>query len=76
MFRNIQPTGRDIEFRIIAHFQFDDEGRIAQETAYYDTLSFMRQLGLRERDTPRQFDGVPRRIIVTWRQTPRTAGSF
>jgi steroid delta-isomerase-like uncharacterized protein len=46
VFRGIQPTGRDIEFRIIAHFQFDEEGRIAQETAYYDTLSFMRQLGL------------------------------
>ena len=24
----------------------DDDGRIAQETAYYDTLTFMRQLGL------------------------------
>lgn len=46
VFRNIQPTGREIEFRIIAHFQFDAEGRIAQETAYYDTLSFMRQLGI------------------------------
>jgi steroid delta-isomerase-like uncharacterized protein len=46
LFRNIQPTGRDITFRIIAHFQFDDEGRISQETAYYDTLSFMRQLGI------------------------------
>ena len=24
----------------------DNEGRIAQETAYYDTLTFMRQLGV------------------------------
>jgi steroid delta-isomerase-like uncharacterized protein len=45
-FRGIPPSGKEIEFRIIAHFQFDDEGRIAQETAYYDTLTFMRQLGL------------------------------
>jgi steroid delta-isomerase-like uncharacterized protein len=45
-FRGIPPSGRDIEFRIIAHFQFDPEGRIAQETAYYDRLTFMQQLGL------------------------------
>lgn len=43
-FRGIPATGRDLEFRIIAHFQFDDEGRIAQETAYYDRLTFMKAL--------------------------------
>jgi len=31
---------------VIAHFQFDSEGRIQQETAYYDALTFMRQLGI------------------------------
>ena len=45
-FRGIPASGKKIELRIIAHFQFDDEGRIAQETAYYDTLTFMRQLGV------------------------------
>jgi len=30
---------------VIAHFQFDPEGRIQQETAYYDALTFMRQWG-------------------------------
>jgi steroid delta-isomerase-like uncharacterized protein len=45
-YRRLPATGKEIEFRIIGHFQFDDEGRIAQETAYYDTLTFMRQLGL------------------------------
>lgn len=45
-FRGIPASGKKVELRIIAHFQFDDEGRIAQETAYYDTLTFMRQLGL------------------------------
>jgi steroid delta-isomerase-like uncharacterized protein len=47
-YRGIPPTGRRLELRIMAHFTFDDEGRITQETAYYDTLSFMRQLGLTE----------------------------
>ena len=45
-FRGIPASGKNVELRIIAHFQFDDEGRIAQETAYYDTLTFMRQLGV------------------------------
>jgi steroid delta-isomerase-like uncharacterized protein len=45
-FRGAPPSGRNLEFRIIAHFQFDAEGRIAQETAYYDRLTFMRQVGL------------------------------
>lgn len=48
-YRGSAPTGRRVEFRIIAHFQFDDEGRIKQETAYYDALTFMRQLGISRR---------------------------
>jgi steroid delta-isomerase-like uncharacterized protein len=49
-YRGIEPTGRRLALRIIAHFQFDADGRIRQETAYYDTLTFRRQLGL---DRPR-----------------------
>jgi steroid delta-isomerase-like uncharacterized protein len=45
-YRGVPPSGRELAFRIIAHFQFDGEGRIAQETAYYDRLTFMQQLGL------------------------------
>lgn len=45
-FRGIAPTGRDTTLRVIAHFQFDGEGRIQKETAYYDSLTFRRQLGL------------------------------
>ena len=45
-FRGIAATGRDASLRVIAHFQFDPEGRIQQETAYYDSLTFMRQLGI------------------------------
>ena len=45
-FRGIGATGREASLRVIAHFQFDGEGRIKQETAYYDSLSFVRQLGL------------------------------
>jgi steroid delta-isomerase-like uncharacterized protein len=45
-FRGVAPTNREASLRVIAHFQFDGEGRIKQETAYYDALSFMRQLGL------------------------------
>lgn len=45
-FRGVAPSGREASLRVIAHFQFDDEGRIKQETAYYDSLSFLRQLGV------------------------------
>lgn len=43
-FRGLPPTGRLIEFRIIAHFAFAGDGRIRQETAYYDSRTFARQL--------------------------------
>ena len=45
VYRGIEASGREIEFRIIAHFAFDADGRIEQETAYYDALTFMRQIG-------------------------------
>ena len=45
-FRGVAPSGREASLRVIAHFQFDEEGRIQQETAYYDSLTFMRQLGI------------------------------
>lgn len=45
-FRGTPASGRELDFRIIAHFQFDSEGRISQETAYYDRLTFMQQVGL------------------------------
>ena len=45
-YRGIGATGRELALRIIAHFAFDESGRITQETAYYDTLTFQRQLGI------------------------------
>lgn len=46
-YRGIAPTGRTVKLRILAHFAFDEEsGRIKQETAYYDALTFRRQLGI------------------------------
>ena len=46
-YRGIAATGKKLELPIIAHFEFDPEsGRIKRETAYYDTLTFRRQLGL------------------------------
>jgi len=48
-YRGIPATGRKLELRISAHFAFDADGRITRETAYYDSLTFMRQLGLPQR---------------------------
>lgn len=44
-FRGTPASGRKLDFRIIADFQFDTEGRISQEAAYYDRLTFRKQLG-------------------------------
>jgi hypothetical protein len=33
-----------MSLRVIAHFQFDAEGRIQQETAYYDSATVVRAL--------------------------------
>jgi steroid delta-isomerase-like uncharacterized protein len=49
-YRGIAPTGKQMELRICAHFEFAPDGRIIRETAYYDALTFMRQLGLSRRD--------------------------
>lgn len=45
-YRGIEATGRKVDFHIIAHFAFNDAGLITQETAYYDALTFMRQMGI------------------------------
>ena len=45
-FRGLPPTGKAVELRGIAHFQFDAEGRIKHETVYYDALTLLRQLGV------------------------------
>ena len=48
-FRGIPATEQDLELRVIAHFQFDSEGRIQQETAYYDSATVIRALGVNQR---------------------------
>ncbi len=45
-YRGIAATGKALELRICAHFAFDGDCRIVRETAYYDSLTFMRQMGL------------------------------
>jgi steroid delta-isomerase-like uncharacterized protein len=47
-FRGVPATQRNLALRVIAHFQFDDEGRIQQETAYYDSATVLGALGTAE----------------------------
>lgn len=46
-YRGLDATGKKLDLRIIAHFTFNADGLITQETAYYDTLTFRRQLGIK-----------------------------
>lgn len=41
----IPPNGRRVVFDLINIFQFDDEGRLAEEWVQTDYRSFLRQLG-------------------------------
>jgi steroid delta-isomerase-like uncharacterized protein len=50
-YRGIASTGRELELKICAHFEFSPDGRIIRETAYYDSLTFMRQLGVSRRES-------------------------
>ncbi len=43
-FRGLPASGSDLSLRVIAHFEFDGEGRIKQETAYYDSATVLRAL--------------------------------
>ena len=52
-FLGIEPNGRPIEIQGVDVMHFDDNGRIDQNTIYYDGAEFARQLGmLPARDTP------------------------
>ena len=44
----IPPTGRSIEINIIFVTRVSAEGLIDEDRTYYDTVEFMRQLGLNE----------------------------
>jgi len=45
-FRGVPATNREMALRVVAHFEFDSEGRIKQETAYYDSATVIRALGV------------------------------
>jgi steroid delta-isomerase-like uncharacterized protein len=45
-FMGIQPNGRRIELRGSDVFRFDEDGKVATNTIYYDGAEFARQIGM------------------------------
>jgi steroid delta-isomerase-like uncharacterized protein len=45
-FMGIRPQGRAVEEDYGEFFRFDDDGKIVRMWGYYDSLSFMQQLGI------------------------------
>jgi steroid delta-isomerase-like uncharacterized protein len=45
-FLGIEPTGRHIELRGVDVFRFDADGKVEQNTIYYDGAEFARQVGM------------------------------
>jgi steroid delta-isomerase-like uncharacterized protein len=44
--RSVPATGRRVELPAVWVFEFDEEGFVAEERDYFDTASFMAQLGI------------------------------
>jgi steroid delta-isomerase-like uncharacterized protein len=45
-FMGIEPNGRRIELRAVDVFRFDEDGKVATNTVYYDGAEFARQIGM------------------------------
>lgn len=45
-FLGIEPNGRRIELRGVDVFRFDEDGKVATNTIYYDGAEFARQIGM------------------------------
>jgi steroid delta-isomerase-like uncharacterized protein len=58
-FRGIEPTGRPVRLRGVDVIRFDDEGRIEENTIYFDGAEFARQLGM----LPRQKSPADRAML-------------
>ena len=42
----VEPTGRHVEWEVIGHFRYDDDGRLAEEWVQTDYRSFLTKLGV------------------------------
>lgn len=42
----LQPNGRHLEWEVMNHFRYNDEGRLAEEWAQSDQRSFLQKLGV------------------------------
>lgn len=42
----VEPNGNRISFQLVNMFRYDADGRLAEEWVQYDTLDFLRQLGV------------------------------
>lgn len=58
-FRGIEATGRPVRLRGVDVIRFDGEGRLEENTVYYDGADFARQLGM----LPRQHSPADRAIL-------------
>ena len=45
-FLGIEPTGRTLELKAVDVFRFDENGKVATNTVYYDGAEFARQVGM------------------------------
>ena len=66
-FLGIEPTGRRVEIRGVDVIRFDADGKVAENTVYYDGAAFARQVGM----LPRLDSRLDRLMLKAFNATTR-----
>jgi steroid delta-isomerase-like uncharacterized protein len=70
-FQGIEPTGRRVELRGADVMRFDADGKIEQNTIYYDGAEFARQIGL----LPARDSAGDRALLAAFNAATRVKGA-
>ena len=70
--QGIEPTGRRIDLRGCDVIRFDPEGRVAENTVYYDGAAFARQIGM----LPAQGSAADRAVLAGFNAATKARARF
>lgn len=65
--QGIEPTGSKVTVRGVDVISLDRDGRVAQNTVYYDGLAFARQIGM----LPREGSSADRAVLAAFNATTK-----
>lgn len=65
--QGVEPTGSKVTVRGVDVISLDRDGRVAQNTVYYDGLAFARQIGM----LPREGSSADRAVLAAFNATTK-----